>query len=86
MNRETPYPAIVIYGAFVATVWSILWPEVENDETGVTGHLPEKAICFQILLLDVSSTINCVTQAPFGLHSPSKNSIMVFKTYQNHIM
>jgi hypothetical protein len=51
-------------------------------KTGVTGHLPEKAICFQILLLlKGSPTVNCVTQALFSLNFPPKNVNTVVEAY-----
>ena len=51
-------------------------------KTGATGHLPEKAIYFQILLLLMRSpAVNRVTQALFGSNFPPKNVNTVVKAY-----
>jgi hypothetical protein len=51
-------------------------------KTGVTGHLPEKAICFQILLLlKGSPMVNHVTQAPFSFYFPQKYFSTGVKAY-----
>jgi len=62
---------ILIYGT------SDFGPCLKKMESRVMSHLPEKAISFQILLLNVSSTINCVTDTLSSSHFPNKNIDML---------
>jgi hypothetical protein len=49
-------------------------PCLKMMKSGVTSHLPEKAISYKILpLLNVSSVINCVTDKLSSSHFPNKN-------------
>jgi hypothetical protein len=46
VNKKAPYPAILIYGAFLTAVWSILWPELENNENQCNGSPSQKGNLF----------------------------------------